>query len=156
MKIPKTVTECYEALGLVPRGSDLSKGSWKRKAMLCRILITEFLELDAGNLVYESRDKLDQFQQRAETWVGFNASKLWAATDRAGLSLGAPIYPRDKIMYVLGSISSPTAANRAKNHEMDIAVASSQAQGQKQAGQFTKTSCKRICSDINIGECEGT
>lgn len=99
MKIPNPLTECYEALGLVPLGTgDMSKREQEPKALYCKNLITSFLQLDSRNSIYEARDPLDQFQQRAETWVRFNASKLWAATDRADLFPGAPTYPRDKDM----------------------------------------------------------
>lgn len=99
MRIPNNITKCYEALGLVPKGrEDLTKGVLEPKAQLCRTFITSFLNRDSSNLVYEGRDPLNQFQQRAETWVGFYASRLWAATDRADLFPGAPTYPRDKDM----------------------------------------------------------
>lgn len=157
MKIPNTVSRCYEALGLIPvRDDSLLKRQRGPKAKLCKQLITDFFIMDSSNLAYESGDELDQFQLRAEAWVDSYASMLWAATDRTNLFPGAPTYPQDKAKYIISSFSSTsTAADIGQDHTMGIAIVSAQSQCQTQAGQYIRTLFQQICSDISIGGCEG-
>lgn len=98
MKIPHTITECYQALGLVSKEKELAKGLWDAKAKLCKRLIKEFFVNDSGNYIFEEQEGLQQFQERAVVWVNFYASRLWAQGDRESLCDGAPTYPQDKPM----------------------------------------------------------
>ncbi|KAI4127853.1 MAG: hypothetical protein LQ347_004435, partial [Umbilicaria vellea] len=76
MKIPHTITECYQALGLVSEEKELAKGPWNSKMKLCKLFIRDFFENDPGNYIFEELDDLQQFQERATVWVNFYASRL--------------------------------------------------------------------------------
>ncbi|KAA6408108.1 MAG: hypothetical protein FRX48_07849 [Lasallia pustulata] len=124
MKIPNTVSRCYEALGLIPvRDDSLLKRQRGPKAKLCKQLITDFFIMDSSNLAYESGDELDQFQLRAEAWVDSYASMLWAATDRTNLFPGAPTYPQDKAkitQWVLQLLAHRASARRRQEDAKEI------------------------------------